>query len=166
MYLLDTNIVSNFRKRPHPNLVAWLDAISADEIAISAITVFEIQAGIDMVGDRAKAKEIQVWLDGLVLSGQASIVAFDADVARVYAHLFTTAALKNFLLPDARNSRPKSGADLIIAATAIVHEAVVVTANTDDFLRIHEHFPLPGLYHPFAQEWQVDPRTRHQPPSP
>lgn len=166
MYLLDTNIISNFRKRPHPNLVAWLDGVSNDEIAVSAITIFEIQAGIAMVCDRSKATEIQGWLDGLILSGQTSIVAFDAEVARIYAHMFTTPALKNFLLPDARNPKPKSGADLIIAATAIVHDAVVVTANTNDFLRIHDHFPLPGLYDPFAREWRVDPRVLRKPSSP
>ena len=159
MFLLDTDVVSNFRKKPHPNLVAWLKAVNANDIAVSAMTVFEIQTGINYVRehDAAKAKDIDDWLRSFLLAGGMSILPVDADVARLYGNMFTTPELKNFLYPDPDSKRPKSGADLIIAATAIVHEATVVTINRADYERIHAHFPLPGLYEPFSDTFVVDP---------
>jgi predicted nucleic acid-binding protein len=79
----------------------------------------------------------------------------DTDVARLYARMFVTPSLKNFLLPDPKSKRPKSGVDLMLAATVIVHGATLVTVNRDDYLRVHAEFPLPSLYEPFAMEWLV-----------
>lgn len=158
MYLLDTDVVSNFRKqKPHPNLLAWFDDIPSDDVAISAMTIFEIQAGIAALRptNAAKAKEIEGWLNEYVPTDDFGILPFGIEVARLYGEMFATPALKDFLLPDPKSKRPKSGADLIIAATAIVHEATLVTVNRDDFLRIHVHFPLPSLYEPFVMEWLV-----------
>jgi toxin FitB len=158
VYVLDTDVVSNFRKRkPHPNLLTWFDSVPPDEVAVAAMTVFEIQAGAAALRptNPAKAAEIGDWLDGFVLTDTFKILPFGIEVARLYAEMFVTPALKHFLLPDPRSKRPKSGAGLIVAATAIVHEATVVTVNKADFLRIHAHFPLPSLYDPFAMEWRV-----------
>ena len=121
------------------------------------MTVFEIQSGVDLVRatDPVKADEIEQWLDGFVLTGAFQILSVDVDVARLYARMFATPLLKNFVLPDIRSKRPKSGADLVIAATAIVHGATVVTVNQDDFLRIHTEFTLPSLYEPFAMQWAI-----------
>jgi predicted nucleic acid-binding protein len=139
VYLLDTDIISNLRKsKPNSNLVAWLGDVDPDTVGVSAITVFDIQAGAILVRDRdvSKANDIEAWLDGFVLAGQFSIVPFGAEVARVYAGMFVSPSLKNFLLPNPTNKTPKSGADLIVAATAIVHGAVVVSGNKGDFHRI------------------------------
>jgi hypothetical protein len=67
--------------------------------------------------------------------------------------MFATPALRDFILPDPRMAKPKSGADLMIAATAIVHAAAVAT----NFAAIHRQFPLPGVYKPFTDEWVVAP---------
>jgi predicted nucleic acid-binding protein len=157
MYLLDTDVVSNFRKKkPHPNLLAWFATVPREEIAISVMTVFEIQSGASVLRlqDPAKASEFEAWLDGIV-SNDLSVFPIDTATARLYGRMFVTPALKNFLMPDARSMKPKSGADLIIAATAIIHGATMVTINSADFLRIHERFPLPSLYDPFAGEWLI-----------
>jgi hypothetical protein len=69
--------------------------------------------------------------------------------------MFATPALRNFTLPSPASRRPKSGVDLMIAATAIVHGMTVVTADAGDFLRIHAAFPLPSLYEPFAKDWKL-----------
>ena len=66
VYLLDTNIVSELRKlRPHGAVVAWLRSRNDRDIYISAVTLGEIQAGIEITReqDTAKAAEIEQWVD-------------------------------------------------------------------------------------------------------
>jgi predicted nucleic acid-binding protein len=159
VFLLDTDVVSNTRlAKPHPRLLQWLEARGPDELAISATTIFEIEAGIcllELEGKAAKAVEVRSWLDGLVASGGLPILPIDHRVARLYGRMFTTPALCNFVVPDIRTPKPKSGADLIIAATAVAHEAAIATNNAADFVAIHRHFPLPGIYKPFTDEWVV-----------
>jgi toxin FitB len=158
VYLLDTNVVSNFRKRkPHPRLLEWFESVPQDQVAVSVMTAFEIQSGASLLRktNPAKADEIEDWLDGFVLTGSFAILPIDADIARLYARMFVTPPLKNFVLADPKSKQPKSGADLMLAATAIVRGATLVTVNRDDFLRIHTVFPLPSLYEPFAMEWLV-----------
>ena len=68
MYLLDTNVVSELRKgRPHGGVLAWLQSVNERELHISAVTLGEIQAGIEITReqDSAKAAEIEVWADEL-----------------------------------------------------------------------------------------------------
>jgi predicted nucleic acid-binding protein len=165
LFLLDTDVVSNFRKRkPHPNLLDWFESVPPDEVAVSVMTAFEIQAGASLLRptNPVKADEIEAWLDGFVLTGAFVLLPLDAEVARVYGRMFVTPSLKNFVMPDLRSKRPKSGVDLMLAATAIVHGTTVVTINKYDFLRIHEAFPLPSLYEPFSKEWLVgQPEHRH-----
>jgi hypothetical protein len=71
--------------------------------------------------------------------------------------MFATPALRDFILPDPRMAKPKSGADLMIAATATVHAAAVATNNVADCAAIHRHFPLSGVYKPFTDEWVLAP---------
>ena len=158
MYLLDTDVVSNFRKRkPHPRLLEWFESVPPDEVAVSVMTVFEIQAGASLLRSTnpAKADEIEDWLDGFVLTGSFVSLPLDTDVARLYARMFVSPSLKNFVLPDPKSKRPKSGADLMLAATAITRGATLVTVNGNDFLRIHAEFPLSAIYEPFAMNWLV-----------
>jgi len=160
MYLLDTDVVSNFRKnRPHPNLLKWFAAVPPEEIAISTMTVFEVQSGASAVRplDPAKADEIEAWLDGFLLNGFHTLPV-DIEIARLYGRMFVTPSLKSFVLPDPNGKRPKSGVDLILAATAIVHGATLVTINRKHFVSIHDAYPLPSLYDPFSAEWVIRPR--------
>jgi predicted nucleic acid-binding protein len=161
VHLLDTDVVSNFRKKAHPNLVSWLINTEPNQIAVSAITVFEIQAGINYVRNHnpAKAGEIGEWLNAFVLAGGLSIISIDARIAQIYADMFTTPELRNFLTVAPKSKRPKSGADLIIAATAITHNAAIVTMNHNDFEHIHKLFPIPGLYNPLNEKWILARQT-------
>ena len=71
MYLLDTNVVSELRKRkPHKGVVAWVQAAPEDSLYVSAVTVGEIQAGKEITRKQCavKAKEIELWLDGFAIS--------------------------------------------------------------------------------------------------
>jgi predicted nucleic acid-binding protein len=121
MFLLDTNVVSEIRKaRPHGAVVAWVSAQEATSLFLSAMTVAELQRGIEMTReqDEDKARQIEEWLEQLLVTGQ--IVAMDASVCRLWARLM--------------HHRPDALAeDAFIAATAAVHRMVVVTRNVRDF---------------------------------
>jgi hypothetical protein len=66
VFLLDTNVVSELRKvRPHGAVVAWLEGVADAELYLSAVTLGEIQAGIEITReqDTAKAADIEAWAD-------------------------------------------------------------------------------------------------------
>lgn len=121
MYLLDTNVVSELRKpKPHGGVVAWLQAIDDRQLFISAVTIGEIQAGIELTRDQdqEKARQIERWLD--LLAGVYQVLAMDAEVFRRWAKLMHKTS--DTLYEDA-----------MIAATAQIHGLTVVTRNVADF---------------------------------
>ena len=66
MYLLDTNVVSELRRvRPHCAVVAWLESVRDESLHVSAVTMGEIQAGIENTRERdeGRAAEIETWLE-------------------------------------------------------------------------------------------------------
>lgn len=66
MYLLDTNVVSELRRpRPHGAVLAWIREVDDAELNISAVTLGELQAGVEITReqDEAKANELQSWVD-------------------------------------------------------------------------------------------------------
>lgn len=121
MYLLDTNVVSELRRaKPHGAVLAWLDGVPDTDIHVSAVTIGEIQAGIEITReqDDERAKQIEHWLDRVLLA--FNILGMDADAFRVWARLM----------------HPRSGdliEDAMIAAIASVHHLTVVTPNIRDF---------------------------------
>lgn len=134
MYLLDTNVVSELRRpKPHGGVVAWLEQRADAELHLSAVTIGEIQAGIEITReqDEAKAAELSAWLDQV--AGTFNVLAMDAPVFREWARLMhrTSGTLYE---------------DAMIAATARVHGLKVVTRNISDFAT----FGVP-LLDPFAQ---------------
>jgi toxin FitB len=121
MYLLDTNVVSELRKpKPHGGVLQWIRDIADADLHISAVTIGEIQAGIELTReqDEAKAKELEQWLE--LVSGSFNVVPMDALVFRVWARLMHRTS--DTLYEDA-----------MIAATAKVHDLTVVTRNVTDF---------------------------------
>ena len=160
MYILDTDVVSNLRKRkPHPTLVSWIDETGWEELATTVFTIMEIQIGIERARrtDVAIAETVQKWLSGLLQAGQPYVLPLDTDAAVLLGRMNETPALRNFLVHDPATKKTKTGADLAIASIAITRKAVMTTANCSDFLFIHRHYPLPGLYDPFQDEWHVEP---------
>jgi predicted nucleic acid-binding protein len=134
VYLLDTNIVSELRKpRPNREVVAWLEPIQDSELHVSAVTLGEIQAGIELsrAQNPAKAAELETWAD--LLAASYNVLAMDAACFRRWARLMH------------RQSGTVSE-DAMIAATALVHKLIVVTRNARDFAR----FDVPVL-NPFEQ---------------
>ncbi len=160
MFILDTDVVSNLRKKkPHPNLVSWLDEIGWQNLATTVLTVMEIQIGIERArrSNVAIADAVQQWLDGLLRVGKPHVLPLGTDAALLLGQMNETPPLRNFLLQDPATRKTKTGADLAIASIAITHNAVVATGNGSDFLAINRHFPLPGLYDPFYGKWLINP---------
>ncbi len=125
MYLLDTNIVSELRKpRPHAAVVAWLEAIADEDLYLSAVTLGEIQAGIEITReqDAQKAAVIEYWADQV--ASTYNVLAMDAATFRLWARLMHRQS--NTVYEDA-----------MIAATALKHKLTVVTRNVGDFERFH-----------------------------
>lgn len=121
MYLLDTNVVSELRKRkPHQGVVAWVRNASEETLHLSAVTIAEIQAGIEITREQdvEKANEIETWLDS---------VAQTYNVIPVDGHIFRRWAQLMHRRPDHHIE------DALIAATALVRGLSVVTRNVDDF---------------------------------
>ena len=160
MIILDTDIVSNLRKKkPHPRLAAWIEAIGWDELATTALTVMEIQIGIERARrvDRVVAEAVQHWLDDLLAAGTPQILPLDAAAAVILAKMRETPSLKDFLVQHLSAKEAKTGAGLAIASIAIAFGAAIATNNDKDFLAIDRHFPLPGLYNPFENQWSIKP---------
>jgi toxin FitB len=121
MYLLDTNVISELRKaRPHGAVLAWLRSMDQRDLHISAVTIGELQAGIELTReqDKAKAAEIEAWLDRV--SETWNILPMDAATFRMCARLMHRRSDELF-------------EDAMIAATARVHGLKVVTRNVRDF---------------------------------
>ena len=126
-YLLDTNVVSELRRaKPHGAVLAWFRTIDDKDLHIAAVTVGEIQTGIEMtrVQDPRKADEIAAWLDRIVLA--FDIVPMDGRSFRRWAIMMHGRSVDDF-------------EDAMIAATADVNDLIVVTRNTKDFRMFGVH---------------------------
>ena len=121
MYLLDTNVVSELRRvRPHGAVLAWLRSVRDEDLHVSAVTIGEIQSGIEITReqDQAKAAEIEAWLEQVAEA--YNVLSMDARTFRFWARLMHRRS--DHLIEDA-----------MIAATAAVHNLTIVTRNVRDF---------------------------------
>lgn len=126
MYLLDTHVVSELRKaktgKADPNVRLWAERVSALNLFLSAITILELETGILLIErrDPAQGALLRSWLDHQVLPAFSErILAVNTAVAQRCARLH---------VPDRRSDR-----DALIAATALVHDLIIVTRNVADF---------------------------------
>ena len=126
-YLLDTDVVSSMRRKDRlaPSALKWLQAQIVDELHISALTMMEIEVGIQRLErhDKKQASMLRAWKDGLLWREfRGRILDVDLAVCERCAALH---------VPD-----PQPEIDALIAATAIVKRLTLVTRNERDFARM------------------------------
>jgi predicted nucleic acid-binding protein len=124
MYLLDTNVVSEMRRpRPSPAVATWIAATPAAQLFLSAVTLGELQAGVEITRqqDPEKAEAIEGWID--TVAATHNVLSVDGIIFRRWAQLMCRRS--SDLIEDA-----------LIAATALVHNLTVTTRNVRDFERL------------------------------
>lgn len=129
MFLLDTNALSELRKRmPDPVVMDWFARTRTEDISISTVSILELRKGAlrsksalrKMRRDPVAGGLLSDWIDGAVIAAHRDrLLPFDLAVAERCAGLH---------VPD-----PRSEMDAMIAATALVHGLTVVTRNVRDF---------------------------------
>jgi len=126
VYLIDTNVISELRKRDraNPGVLAFFRQAENSEAALylSAVTVGELRRGVELIrhrGDALQADSLEAWLTSVLTDFARSILPIDHDVSQVWGRL--------------RVPHPEHALDKLIAATALIHGLTVVTRNVDDF---------------------------------
>lgn len=126
MIVLDTNVISEiFRPHPDGRVVAWLDSLTG-EVAITAVTLSELLAGVRRLPDGRRQSALSTRIDAALepYRETRAVLAFDDRAATHYAAV---------LVARERAGSPISTADAQIAAICRAHRAACATRNTKDF---------------------------------
>lgn len=128
-FILDTNVISELRKNRHnridENVALWAKSVNPEALYISVMTVYEIEIGILKLErkDKLQGRMIRKWFDDQVISiFSGRILPVDTEISLRCASIS---------VPNPRPFR-----DGLIAATALVHNMILVTRNIADFKRI------------------------------
>jgi toxin FitB len=128
-YLIDTNVVSEWRKpRPDAGVISWLEDVDEETTFISVITVAELFEGVGRLPAGRRKDALSVWLsETLVPRFDGRILPIDAPTAVVWAQIVVRARSAG------RSTEPM---DAFIAATAEQHDLTLVTRNVGDFAHL------------------------------
>jgi predicted nucleic acid-binding protein len=134
-YLLDTNILSELRKRERGDVkvIDWFHSVPEEKLFLSVLVLGEVRKGIELVRrrDPIQAQALEAWLSALETTYEQRLLTITASICDRWGRL---SAL-----------RPISAIDSLMAATALENSMVLVTRNTDDF----QHTGVP-LLNPFS----------------
>ena len=126
MYLIDTNVISEARKKAKANIGVrrFFKQVVEDKsrVFISVVTVGELRRGVESIrhrGDTRQANQLEKWLGELLADYQDHILDINKDIAQLWGVL--------------RAPHPENALDKQIAATALIHGLTVVTRNEKDF---------------------------------
>jgi predicted nucleic acid-binding protein len=128
-WLLDTNVISELRKgaRCHQAIRYWADGVPQAACFISRVTLAEIRYGIERADDPGFRAELEAWMRDSVLAWFGPrVLDVDEAVLVRWRHLAAEARRNNYTYPQL---------DVLLAATALVHELGVATRNVADFVR-------------------------------
>ncbi|HEV2372241.1 MAG TPA: type II toxin-antitoxin system VapC family toxin [Streptosporangiaceae bacterium] len=135
-YLLDTNVLSETRKRrPSPGVAEWIAATPPERLHVSVLTLGEIEQGIARIrgrGDQQQAALLERWLQDVEIVFAERALPVTLPIAMAWGRL--------------RHAQPLPVIDALIAATARVHDMIVVTRNVKDFEQAGVQ-----VFNPFAQ---------------
>jgi predicted nucleic acid-binding protein len=124
-FLLDTNVISEIRKREraNPNVVRWVERTPVKDIGTSVVVLAEIQRGVELKrrSDPKQAEALDRWYAQMRTRLGDRVLPVDGPIADAWARLG---------LPD-----PPPLIDGLLAATAKVHGLTLVTRNVDDVVR-------------------------------
>jgi hypothetical protein len=127
MYLIDTNVISELRKKSKMNLgvKAFFKKAELENspLYLSVITVGELYRGVEQIrhrGDLKQASLLEKWLNAILEEFEQNILPFDKEEALVWGKL--------------RSPHHENALDKQIAATAITYGMTVITRNTGDFI--------------------------------
>ena len=124
-YLIDTNVLSETRKRqPAQEVTDWIAATPADRLHVSVLSLGEIEQGIARIrarGDRQQASALERWLRDVEDGFADRVLPVTLSVATAWGRY--------------QYDQPLPVVDALIAATARVHGMTVVTRNIKDFER-------------------------------
>ncbi len=126
MYLIDTDVISELRKKDkaNPRVAAFFKDAAANDLPLylAAVTIGELRRGAELIryrGDSRQANMLGRWLDSLLAEYSESVLPFDAEVAQVWGRL--------------RVPHPENPLDKQIAATALLYDLILVTRNVKHF---------------------------------
>jgi toxin FitB len=124
-YLLDTNVISETRKRqPSAGVTGWIAATPADQLHVSVLTIVEIEQGISRIrgrGDREQATGLEQWLRQVEAGFGERVLPVTLPVASAWGRQ--------------QHTQPLPVIDGLLAATAKVNGLTMVTRNVKDFER-------------------------------
>lgn len=128
MIVLDTNVISELRKKPHnqdPGVCAWSQTHPASAFYLTTLTIMEIERGTLMEESRnsPQASVLRTWFNALRIAYAGRVLPFNEGAAIRAAQL-------------AGGNRPS--VDIMIAAIALEFGYAVATRNV-------AHFNFPGL---------------------
>jgi predicted nucleic acid-binding protein len=126
-YLLDTCVLSEFtRRNPDEKVIRWMDEFDEEKLYLSAITIGEIQFGIERLPESHRKTDLQIWMNNDLISrfGQR-ILPLNAQTMLLWGVL--TARME-------KSGQPMALMDSLIAATALENNLILVTRNVIDFV--------------------------------